>query len=281
MPLVFLQKIKSIIAPKSQVIRRKDTVYKQLQNEHVLGAYVFSCKELNANQPLFNDGLPALIFMPKITDTVHLTKKGERMEFNAAWACCGVINDTHWHVPQDLEYLLVIRFKPASFYSIFGIDPKVFQANPIQNLIDLVDDRWAQVFTEMYQREVVTDKLSFLDQVLDQCNADDNYPHILNLAVAYIDEKKGNTTVRDVLNQLGKRVNSKWLYRNFVKYIGVSPKKYISLQRFIYTYSDYMDHKSNHRFDVALHSGYYDYNHFFKDFKRYIGLTPTQHMLGE
>lgn len=278
MPLVFLQKIKSVISPKSRVMRKKDVVCKQLKNEHVLGAYVFPCKDLKSNQPLFNDGLPSLIFMPRKSDTVHVRKKGETLKFGSAWVCCGVIKDTHWEVPKDLEYILVLRIKPSSFYSIFNIDPSTFHSNPIRDLEDIIDENWRLVFDKMYERKTISQKISFLDDALSKCQINNSFPQILSAAIEYIDEKKGNTTVSDVLNQLGKRVNSKWLYRNFVKYIGIPPKKYISLQRFIYTYADYKENKSEQIIDVVLHSGYYDYNHFFKDFKRYIGVSPSQYV---
>lgn len=277
MPLVFLQKIKSVVSPKSKVIRRKDVVYRQLKNEHVFGAYVFPCKDLKSNQPLFNDGLPSLIFTPRKSDNVHLKIEGEAVKFKSAWVCCGVIKDTHWEVPKDLEYILVLRFKPSSFYSIFNIAPSVFHSKPIRNLEDIVGESWMQVFDKMYERKTIPKKISFLDDAFSKCQSDNSFPHILNVAIEYIESEKGNTTVSDVLHQLGKRVNSKWLYRNFVKYVGISPKKYISLQRFIYTYGDYKENKSDDIFDVALHSGYYDYNHFFKDFKRYIGISPSQY----
>lgn len=277
MPINFLQKIKLAIAPTSNPVKQKEVVYRQLKTEHVLGAYVFCCKDLKPNQPLFNDGLPSLIFMPQKSDTVRLTEKWKTKEFNAAWVCCGVIKNTYWEVPKDLEYMLVLRFKPSSFYSIFHVDPSLFHSSPIRNLEDIMDNSWMQVFDGMYERETLSEKISFLDDVLSSCQITDSFPYLLSAAIAYIEEKKGNTTVSDVLHRLGKRVNPKWLHRNFVRYMGISPKKYISLQRFIYTYGQYEKNKAANLVDVALLSGYYDYNHFFKDFKRYIGIAPSQY----
>ncbi len=277
MPINFLQKIKLSVSPKPKSVKGQDILYKQLNNEHILDVYMFPCKDLKSNQPLFNDGLPSVIFMPRKSDTVHLRNKGETIKFNSAWVCCGVIKNTYWEVPKDLEYILVLRFKPSSFYSLFNVSPTVFHSNPICNLEDIVSENWMQVFDKMYEKKTIAEKISFLDKTLSSFQTNDCFPHILSEAIEYIEDKKGNTTVSDVLNQLGTRVNSKWLHRNFVKYIGISPKRYISLQRFIYTYGQYEKGKSEGLFDVALLSGYYDYNHFFKDFKRYIGIAPSQY----
>lgn len=277
MPIKFLKKIKLNHSPYNVLGAGTDVFYKQFSSRHVLGAYIFPCKDLKSRQALFNDGFPSLIFMPKSTDRVRLEKKDEIIQLKSAWACCGVIQDTHWEIPEGLEYIFVLRFKPASFYSLFEIDPIAFQSNPVCSFQDLVSEKWMSVIEEMYQKEGPLEKAQFLDHVLSSHKTEDYLPYFLQAAIGHIEEQKGNTTVSDVLNALDNKVNHKWLHRNFVKYMGLSPKKYISLQRFIYAYGRHGESRSRNLLDTALHSGYYDHNHFFKDFKQYIGVTPSQY----
>ncbi|KKX49786.1 helix-turn-helix domain-containing protein [Sphingobacterium sp. IITKGP-BTPF85] len=258
-------------------MKGKEMVYKSFANKHILGAYLFPCKDLESNQPLFNDGFPSLIFMPRSSDDVILKEKGKIIRLQSAWVCCGVIQDTQWEIPDGLEYIMVLRFNPASFYSIFDIDPLIFQSNPICGFRDIVDETWCSVIDEMYQKESIAEKVSFLDEVFSSCYIENNLPYFLQAAIEHIDEQRGNTTVSDLLKKLGGRINHKWLHRNFVKYLGISPKKYISLQRFIYAYGHCGPEDSADLFDVALNSGYYDYNHFFKDFKQYLGIAPSRY----
>ncbi|WP_187263952.1 helix-turn-helix domain-containing protein [Pontibacter beigongshangensis] len=215
--------------------------------------------------------------MPNPSDDVHLKRKGKTIKLKSAWVCCGVIKDTHWEIPEGLEYILVLRFKPSSFYSIFNIDPTIFRAQPVCSLQDIVDESWARRIEEMYRKDTVAERITFMSDVLSSYDESNYLPFLLQSAIDYIDERKGNTTVADVLDTLGEKVNHKWLQRNFVKYIGITPKKYISLQRFVYTYSQYDRDKSSDLFTAAITNGYYDYNHFFKDFKQYIGVAPSQY----
>lgn len=277
MPINFLKKIKVTATSESKSITTQDVAFRQLRNEHVSGVYIFSCKELKSNQPLFNDGLPSLIFMPRKSDVVQLEENGKKVKLNAAWVCCGEIRNTYWEVPDELEYILVLRFKPSSFYALFNLSPSVFQATPICNLADILDESWMRTFEVMYEKELLSERISYLDQVFSRLPSNAFFPGILTAAVDYIEEKRGNTTVSAVLEQLGKNVNPKWLHRNFVKYIGISPKKYISLQRFIYTYGQFDNGKSETLFDTIILSGYYDYYHFVKDFKKYIGIAPSHY----
>ena len=227
MPINFLQNIKTSTPLRSALITGHEASYEQLQTENILGIHVFSCRDLNPNQPLFNDGLPSLIFMPRKSDTVYLRDKGKMVRFNSAWVCCGVINNTSWEVPEDLEYILVLRFKPFSFYSLFNVTPLAFHSSPICNLEDVVSESWMQIFDKMYEKKTISERISFLDKILSSSQANDFSPRVLSEAIEYIEHRKGNTTVSEVLNQLGKRVNPRWLHRNFVKYIGVAPSQYV------------------------------------------------------
>lgn len=180
-------------------------------------------------------------------------------------------------MPSALEYILVLRFDPAYFYSFFNVSPSVFLANPICRLEDVLHDEWLPMFGRMYEKHTLSDKISFLRDRLSLTDAADSLSPMLNIALEYIHAQRGNTNVVDVLQHLGTGVNTKWLHRNFVKYLGIAPKKYISLQRFIFTYQAYKASKSKDLSDVALSAGYYDYNHFLKDFKQYIGIAPTRY----
>jgi len=57
--------------------------------------------------------------------------------------------------------------------------------------------------------------------------------------------------------------------------MGLTPKEYIQLQRFISAYINLYS-KSYDLLSVALDNGYYDYNHFLKEFKDFTGKAPLK-----
>jgi AraC-like DNA-binding protein len=277
MPITFLKNIKFNDNTHMDWLHHHEVLHGKYPNKDLIDAYVFSCEAIHAHQPIFNDGIPSLILLPRQSDQVLLKKGNSTMQLNAAWICCGVIKDTYWEIPQELEYILVLRFNPASFYSIFNIDPAVLQTQPVCSLNAIVDARWKPVIAAMYQQETVAEKIAFLSDALLACKHIYRLPYLLQMAIDRVDEKSGNTTVADLLQLLGDKANHKWLYRSFVKYIGIPPKKYISLQRFIHTYGLYGTGRSADLFTAAMNCGYYDYNHFIKDFKQYLGTAPSQY----
>jgi AraC-like DNA-binding protein len=63
--------------------------------------------------------------------------------------------------------------------------------------------------------------------------------------------------------------------RRFEEHIGVSPKMFQKVLRFDRAYRLKNNHPKADWLYVALACGYYDYQHLVKDFKRFVGLTPT------
>lgn len=75
MPIKLLNRIK-----KNELSQRHSLndslLSKNCSNKHILGTYVFACEDLEKNQPLFNDGIPSLIFMPSLSSETILRKNG-------------------------------------------------------------------------------------------------------------------------------------------------------------------------------------------------------------
>jgi len=281
MPIRLLKSIKLRKSCYPLALKKKTSDCFQFSEKYVTGAYVYKREELKSRQFLFNDGFPTLIFMPSPSDTVTLKRKSKHLKtLQSAWVCCGIIKETYWEIPEDLEYIVVVRFTPTVFYSLFDVDPTVFKADPILNLEDIVSSQWMGIFAEMYALEGVQERMGYLNQEFLSREITQDVPPGLQLAIEHIDQMRGNISVSELLSVLGPDINRKWLQRNFLKYLGIAPKKYISLQRFIGAYDQY-DNNSQDLLSVALNSGYYDYNHFLKDFKQFLGIAPTQYAWGQ
>ena len=98
---------------------------------------------------------------------------------------------------------------------------------------------------------------------------------LLNSAIELINQSKGQISVSTVISKIG--VNYKWLERNFSNHLGLTPKEYIQLQRFISAYIN-LHNEPNDLLSIAIANGYYDYNHFLKEFKDFTGKTPIAYL---
>ncbi|TKC63585.1 AraC family transcriptional regulator [Pedobacter hiemivivus] len=71
-------------------------------------------------------------------------------------------------------------------------------------------------------------------------------------------------------------LSQRHLSRKFQDYVGLSPKEYLRVSRFILS----LDHLKRYPVfsltEVAYKSGYYDQAHFIRDYKDYTGCTPRE-----
>lgn len=138
MPISFLKKIKYREGSGSKHTRIEPSIHSKDQVE---GFYVFPCKDMRSKQLLFNDGFPVMIFMPERHNRIKVTVEGRVTLMESVWLCGGILKNIYIDPLDEVEYLLIARFKPASFYKIFNLSPLHFKAQPICNLSEVLDDR--------------------------------------------------------------------------------------------------------------------------------------------
>lgn len=91
--------------------------------------------------------------------------------------------------------------------------------------------------------------------------------------LSFIRQYKGNLSVTEMARRMN--VSSRTLNRLFYNHIGISPKAYTSIIRFQHAILNYYQHPHLGWSPNLLDAGYYDQNHFIKDFKRFTGKTPS------
>lgn len=118
--------------------------------------------------------------------------------------------------------------------------------------------------------------------------------HLLQLLADAVDDKQvdycisqsqlsaGSVSVKQLSNEAG--ISQRHLARKFQQYIGLSPKEYLRVNRFIKSLQYLKEHQQLSLTEIAHESGYYDQAHFIHDYKTYTGYTPgevarSQHIL--
>ncbi len=71
-----------------------------------------------------------------------------------------------------------------------------------------------------------------------------------------------------------QQISIKNLERLFLKYVGVTPKSFININRLEQAVKDVTNYTFNNLTEVAYNNGYYDQSHFIKSFKNYTSYTP-------
>lgn len=237
--------------------------------EYIDSFYVFSCCNLS-DVLAYNDGTPMLAFLPMAEDSVELEYNNVISSFNSGWFSTRSFARMSIRLSGRVPYLLIVRFKPTSFYRILALNVRHFNTRPFWNLEAVLGDTDA-LLKDMQQCAEVGEKIQLIETYLrGVILAEENSNRLLDEAIYYIRQHKGTLSIDELKSHLG--VNYKWLERNFSEAMGMTPKQYSSLQRFINAYTAFLVQKD--LFGITAESGYSDTNHFIKDFKKYTGETP-------
>ncbi len=239
------------------------------------GFYVFTRDPKIDTHLIFNDGFPVLVFLGSNNDTVGVTGENGAFEIKGAWASAGSIKNVYVRYNTNTDQVFIVRFHPAAFYQLFHLDPRYFRNNPVTAFEPIAGNNNFSI-EDFLDGRSVEEKVGLFETYVQHSFKESSTPEILHQALDYIRKIKGQSTVRNLSNDAG--VNYKWLERSFVKNIGLLPKEYIQLQRFIHAYLELVGAEDVDLMRIAISNGYYDSNHFLKDFKAYTGKTPLEYL---
>jgi AraC-like DNA-binding protein len=241
----------------------------------VEGFYIFSRDPKDHTHLIFNDGFPVLVFLQSREATVAVRTENNAIEIKGAWASAGSIKNVYVDFNTDTHQIFIVRFYPGVFYQLFGLNAQYFRYNPVTPF-DYIAKNNNFSIGKFFEHTSIEEKVAFVETYVQHSFTDADAPEILHKSLAYIHNIKGNSTVRNVTNDAG--VNYKWLERSFMKNIGLLPKEYIQLQRFMHAYLELVESEDVDLMRIAISNGYYDTNHFLKDFKAYTGKTPLAYL---
>lgn len=249
------------------------TRYTSEQNSTAIeGYYLYTQEDLLDQEWMFNDGIPSVILFGNKQDHVQVSTELKQQVLESGWIDRGLQKKVYVHYPKELEYLLVIRFKPQTFNSMIRVHVKDFQNQCLLPIQCFFSDK---IMDDFFSINSVEERIKYLDSYLSSLMTSHASLDSLDQAIQLIEESKGVITVGELAEKLG--VNYKWLARNFSRYLHFTPKEYISMYRFMRAYL-HLQNDSSDLLALAINHGFYDYNHFLKEFKSYTGQTPLAYL---
>ena len=175
---------------------------------------------------------------------------------------------------QKRSGCIAICFYPGAASHFFEIS-----MNEVSNAMTDLHDLWKDKAMEMEERVGGAgdndDRVNILQQYLlarlaKQWESNQLIGHWL-WQVNYF---KGQLTVEDLSVKLN--ISQRQLGRYFNTSVGLSPKEFINVTRFLHSLAHLKKYPSVSLTKVAYESGYYDQAHFIHEYKRFAGLTPGE-----
>jgi AraC-like DNA-binding protein len=241
--------------------------------EVVEGFYLFEEEDTGEKAMFFNDGYPVVTLMQNRNENVRISVDGHTKCVGNIWACGGVLRNVYSASELHFGACLVIRFYPVTFFKLFGIDEDCFQKKQVFDFSEIAGYGFRKFQEAYYYSLSCKEGMEIITDFLSEKMSTYAYPEVLTDIQNYMDSQPG-CTVKAILDRYSVRLNYKWLERNFKKHLGMSPQSYILIRRFLNAYLDLDALASKDLLQVAINNGYYDDNHFIKDFRRFSGMPP-------
>ncbi len=180
--------------------------------------------------------------------------------------------------PMDVQMrkgsgCLAVCFQPGMAYQFFRM-PMNALSNTTAGLSDVwmhlaeeIEDKLASALSNDFRVEIVQE---YLLQQLANNKRDLQIEHCLK----EVQDSSGLINVSKLSQNLG--ISQRHLSRKFQQCIGLSPKEYLRMSRFLRSLSYLKSYPAFSLTEIAYQSGYYDQAHFNRDYRTFSGHTPGE-----
>jgi AraC-like DNA-binding protein len=175
---------------------------------------------------------------------------------------------------HDGTHLVSARLHPLGAFRLLG--PRVAKlVNKVVDLEALLGPPAAELRAILLAADSPEQRFVHLEKFLNQQISHNRGPSVIVVRAArQIEDANGNLRIAAIPEQLG--VSRKQLWLRFTREMGLSPKAYAQLQRFVWTLARLRESTSVDWPGLAAAAGYADQAHLVRDFRRAAFASPTE-----
>lgn len=221
--------------------------------------------------PFFADGCPGIMFQQCESDVFLYPKNKKLSEFFLYGQSIQPIK-----IALNGAYrLIVFQLYPLAAKILLGVNPKELNDDCYDlNLIKHVDmavikKRLKGTSDISMQVETIA---NFISGLIRQSviSPDQKVPLAINLIL----NSKGKISIKTLRETL--RVTERTLQRQFIEYVGISPKQFAKIIQFQSSLNQLSGEVYSKLTDIVYENGYADQSHFIRNFKKYTGKKPSE-----
>jgi AraC-like DNA-binding protein len=242
-----------------------------------LNAYIDAFYYLDGPMPFHHEKIlpvPELDLKINLGSAFQLYEQDCSTRLTESWfvGLCGIHHSITW--PSDMR-LYGVNFKPNGAYPFLG-----FPLSELYNQVVALEalwDRWAsEIREQLYAAPNVQAGLVLFEQLMLSRLCEKPYEQdIVEYAIAMIDQRHGNLSIRELSNQIG--ISQNHLGTLFKRVVGTSAKELARLYRFEHVLRSTDNTRPIDWTQLAQQFGYYDLSHLNKDFVTFTGHSPTDY----
>lgn len=236
--------------------------------------FLYNAAESSRRELAFADGQPCLGFMPDPPHTYtfigHDTVQTRRYAFLSGVLLEGVYIDR----AASAQRLFGVRFTERGLYHLLRTPLKNLRGAVSWEVSDIFGARADALVDAVLAGRTVGQWIAVLETFLRERLRDTPAPDgLYDEAMQAIRHSGGQLRIDSL------KVGYKWLERKCITYMGMTPKEYARLHRFLGAFFA-LRQADRGGAGVAFEHGYYDQNHFIREFRRFTARTPREFLHG-
>lgn len=190
---------------------------------------------------------------------------------------CGLFTSNYHLVLNGKIGMVGIVFKAAAMHNFFGLRMSGLVNNRMA-LEHILPEQTASLLKAIETAKTDQAKICILEEfVLTRLPEAKSRLSVIDDAVEWIDQHQGCVSVEGVAEHL--KISKRYLEKKFLEKVGVSPKFYARMKRFvslskIVAYSDKFDWQ-----DIVVKFGLHDQSHLVKEFMEFNQMNPRDYLI--
>ena len=170
--------------------------------------------------------------------------------------------------------LIAVRFRARGAYLFFQ-RPLSEVAAGIADLSDIWKERTRELTERVALAGSMTERVRIIEKtLLALLSKNGKQDQTVDRGIQLIERSSGQMSVVQLAKHLG--VSSRQLARRFQNTVGLSPKEFVRISRFLHVVRCLRDAKSPTLTETAMACGYFDQAHFNHEFREMAGMAPGE-----
>lgn len=190
---------------------------------------------------------------------------------------CGLFTSNYHLVLKGNIGMAGIVFRPSALHNFFGIRMSQL-VNSRMPLELLLQDKAQWLGTHIKAALSDERRIKILEEFVFSHLSDAKARlSVIDEAIELIDQHKGSVSVETVAGQL--KISRRYLEKKFLEKVGVSPKFYARIKRFVSLSKEVAYNKNFNWQDIIFEYGFHDQSHLVKEFMEFNQMNPSDYHL--
>jgi AraC-like DNA-binding protein len=176
--------------------------------------------------------------------------------------------------PAGRMGLIAVRFRARGAYLFFQ-RPLGEVAAGIVDLEDIWNERGRELTERIALASDIRTRVRIIEEaLLGVLSTNGRYDSTVDQGLQLIEANRGQLNVAQLAAHLG--VSNRQLTRRFQRTVGLSPKEFARVSRFLHVIRCLRDREPHTLTETAMACGYFDQAHFNHEFREMAGMAPGE-----